>query len=117
MPPGGVADLFADGRVGHRVVSAIVWRTCWVQDPDAQAAIDAVAEQARSLGVLSDYQTRAGGRFTDAQILIRRLSVMARQVCNDDPRTMAQRRAFAPRTAPQALQQSPGKKVEQEDRD
>ena len=133
-----LAALFADGRVGHRVVSAIVWRTCLVEDPDAQAAIDAaLAEQARTLGVLSDYKleqavdslvdrfdpgglrrTRARSRSrdiqigdgdgdsatsalwgrmfsTDAQILIRRLSLMARQVCTDDPRTMAQRRADA----------------------
>jgi hypothetical protein len=105
-----VADLLADGRGGHRVVSAIVWRTCWVQDPDAQAAIDAVAEQARTLGVLSDYQTRAGGRFTDAQILIRRLSLMARQVCNDDPRTMAQRRAAAPRPPLKHYSRAPGRR-------
>ena len=133
-----LAALFADGRVGYRVVSAIVWRTQLVQDDGALTAIDtALAEQARLWGVLSDYKleqavdalvdrfdpgglrrtrTQARGRdiqvgdrdddsstssvwgrlfSTDAQILKRRLAVMAGQVCDDDPRTVGQRRADA----------------------
>lgn len=133
-----LAALFAEGRLSYRVVAAIVWRSQLVQDPDALAAIDAaLADQARTWGVLSDYKldqavdslvdrldpgglrrTRARSRSrdvqfgdrdddsstssvwgrlfsADAQILKRRLTVMAGQVCDDDPRTMAQRRADA----------------------
>ena len=133
-----LAAMFAEGRVGHRVISVIVWRTCLVDDADAHAAIDAaLAELAHRWGVLSDYKleqavdalvdrfdpgglrrTRAQSRSrditfgegdddsatsalwgrmfsTDAQILKRRLALMARQVCDNDPRTMAQRRADA----------------------
>lgn len=51
------------------------------------------------IGDLDDESTTSSvwGRLfsTDAQILKRRLAMMARQVCHDDPRTMGQRRADA----------------------
>ena len=133
-----VAELFADGVLGYRVVSAIVWRTELVQDDEALAAIDAaIADHARTWGPLSDrrleqaidmwvdrfdpgalrrIRSQARGRnievgsrddtsgtdaiwgrlySTDATMLDRRLTQMARAVCDDDPRTIQQRRADA----------------------
>ena len=133
-----VADLFMEGLISHRVCAAIADRTDLIQDRTALDLIDsAIAEHARSWGVLSTYklekaidawvdqidpgalhQTRSRARdrdvqfgarddtpgstsvrgrlyATDAALLDRRLMQMARGVCEDDPRTMGQRRADA----------------------
>lgn len=133
-----VADLFMEGLISHRVCTAIADRTDLIQDKVALDQIDsAIAEHARSWGVLSAYklekaidawvdqvdpgalhQTRSRARdralhvgsqydgagitgitgrlySTDAAILDRRLMQMAHGVCDDDPRTIAQRRADA----------------------
>ncbi len=133
-----VAALYLDGRVSHRVISAIGWHTFLVQADEALGLIDtALAEHAEKWGRLSDYRlaqaidfwvdrhdpgalrhTRARARSrdlyvgkksdesdttavwgrlyaTDAAVLNRRLMDMAHAVCDDDPRTIAQRRADA----------------------
>ena len=133
-----VAELFMEGLISHRVCAAIADRTDLIQDRTALELIDsAIAEYARSWGVLSAYkldkaidawvdrydpgalrqsrsraQDRAvhvGSRYdgagitgisgrlyaTDAALLDRRLMQMAHGVCDDDPRTIAQRRADA----------------------
>ena len=52
-----VADLFAEGLISHRVCSAIADRTDLIQDRTALDLIDAaIAEHARSWGVLSAYK-------------------------------------------------------------
>lgn len=52
-----VAALFAEGLISHRVCAAIVDRTDLIQDRTALELIDAaVAEHARSWGVLSAYK-------------------------------------------------------------
>lgn len=133
-----VAELFTQGVLGLRVVSAIADRTALVGDDDVLAAVDeAMAEHASTWGPLSAYKleqaidlwvdrldpgavrrTRAsarsrdvqiGGRYdesgtsslwgrlfsADAKVLDRRLTSMAHGVCDEDPRTVAQRRADA----------------------
>lgn len=133
-----VAELFLEGLISHRVCAAIADRTDLIQDRTALELIDsAIAEHARSWGVLSAYKldkaidawvdrydpgalhqsrsraqdravhvgsqydgagiTGISGRLyaSDAAILDRRLMQMAHGVCDDDPRTIAQRRADA----------------------
>ena len=133
-----VAELFFEGLLSYRVCAAVASRTDLIQDEAARALIDAaIAEHARSWGVLSAYKldmaidawidrydpgalhqtrTRAqdravqvgsqydgsgitgiSGRLyaTDAAVLDRRLMQMAHGVCDEDPRTIAQRRADA----------------------
>ena len=133
-----VASLFAAGELSARVVTAMVWRTHQVVDPDVAATMDAaLVAVAAGWDRLSRYkmdqaidavvdrhdpaavrQTRANagsrdvsvggqnpesgttavwGRLlgADATVLDRRLAMMAHQVCEDDPRTMGQRRADA----------------------
>ena len=52
-----VAQMFSDGLLGYRVVSAIAWRTLLVEDADALAAIDGtIAEHCRNWGPLSDHK-------------------------------------------------------------
>ncbi len=52
-----VAQMFSDGLLGYRVVSAIAWRTLLVEDEDALAAIDAaLADHCRTWGPLSDHK-------------------------------------------------------------
>jgi hypothetical protein len=133
-----VAQMFSDGLLGYRVVSAIAWRTLLIEDEDTLAAIDGIiADHCRSWGPLSDHKleqvidglvdrvdpaalrrTRARARSrevqigsrddesgtsamwgrlfsTDAAILKKRLTQMAHAVCDNDPRTVDQRRADA----------------------
>ncbi len=133
-----VAALFAEGALSARLVSAIVWHTDLIKDPDTVGLVDAaLAGEAAHYGPLSVTKTsqaidaivdrhdpaavrraRAGGRgrdvvispaddhsgtanlwgslfATDAAVLKRRLTQMAHQVCDGDPRTVAQRRADA----------------------
>lgn len=133
-----VADLFMEGHIGYRICAAIASRTDLIQDRAALEQIDsAIAEHARSWGVLSLYKlekaidawvdridpgalhqtrsrardrdfqfgaredgagtTTARGRLyaTDAALLDRRLKQIASGVCDDDPRTIGQRRADA----------------------
>lgn len=53
----GVAQMFYDGLLGYRVVSAIAWRTQLVEDDDALAIIDAaLADHCRTWGPLSDHK-------------------------------------------------------------
>ena len=50
-----VAEMFSDGLLSYRVVSAIAWRTLLVEDEDALAVIDAaLVGHCRSWGPLSD---------------------------------------------------------------
>ncbi|UQX12610.1 DUF222 domain-containing protein [Candidatus Mycobacterium methanotrophicum] len=65
-----VAALFAEEMLSARLVAAIVWRTDLITDEAALA-------------------------LADAAVLDRRLTQMAHGVCDDDPRTIAQRRADA----------------------
>ncbi len=52
-----VAQMFSDGLLGYRVVSAIAWRTLLVEDEDALATIDAaLTEHCRTWGPLSDHK-------------------------------------------------------------
>ncbi len=133
-----VAALFAQGTISTRLVTALVWRTDLITDPDVMRRVDAVlADEATQFGPLSivkaamaidaivdrhDPQavrrTRAGARgrdivigpdddgsgtttiwgsllTNDAVVLDRRLTQMAHQVCDADPRTIGQRRADA----------------------
>lgn len=133
-----VAELFLEGRLSARVVSAIAWRTTLVTDPDAMALIDAaLADHSGRWDALSQYKleqaidvwidrhdpgalrrTRVSARSrdvsvgaqnhesgtaalwgrlfaSDAALLERRLNAMAHAVCEDDPRTVGQRRADA----------------------
>ena len=133
-----VAELFMEGLLSYRVCAAVASRTDLIQDEAALELIDAaIAEHARSWGVLSAYkldkaidawidrydpgalhQTRTRARdravqvgsqydgsgitgisgrlyATDAAVLDRRLMQMAHGVCDEDPRTIAQRRADA----------------------
>ena len=103
-----VADLFMEGLISHRVCTAIADRTDLIQDKVALDQIDsAIAEHARSWGVLSAYklekaidawvdQVDPGALHqTRSRARDRRLMQMAHGVCDDDPRTIAQRRADA----------------------
>jgi hypothetical protein len=133
-----VAALFADGAISARLVSAIVWHTDLIKDPDTLRLVDeALALDARRFGPLSVSKTaqaidaivdrhdpgalrrdRASARgrhvtirpddadsgtaalwgslyATDAEVLDRRLTQMTEQLCDDDPRTIDQRRADA----------------------
>lgn len=50
-----VAEMFSDGLLSYRVVSAIAWRTLLVEDEDALAVIDAaLVGHCRAWGPLSD---------------------------------------------------------------
>jgi hypothetical protein len=133
-----VATLYLAGNVSFRVVSAISWRTHFVDDDEPLAHIDAaLAARAAAWGELSDYKleqaidmwvsrhdpdalrrTRPGepsrdlhvgkkkddcdttavwGRLyaSDAAVLDRRLRQLVDGVCEDDPRSIAERRADA----------------------
>lgn len=49
-----VAALFAEGVLSYRTVSAIVWRTALIKDPDALQAVDAaIADAAHEWGPMS----------------------------------------------------------------
>jgi hypothetical protein len=133
-----VATLFAEGTISARLVSAIVWHTDLIKDPEALRLVDeTLARDAERFGPLSVSKTaqaidaivdrhdpaalrrsRAGARgrhvtistddsdsgtaalwgslyATDAAALDSRLTQMAQQLCEDDPRTLDQRRADA----------------------
>ena len=132
-----VAEVFAAGRIGLRLVSTIVYRTTLIVDTQARAKVDVqLAAAVTGWGRMSavkieaaiDYwvdrydpyalrrmQTRARGRHVDwtwsdgrgastieavlfdhdAATLDKRLDMMARGVCDADPRTLDQRRADA----------------------
>ena len=132
-----VAEVFATGRIGLRLVNTICHRTALVADLQARAKVDIeVAAAAQGWGRLSeakieqaiDYwvdrydpyalrrmERRARGRHVDwtwsdgrgastieavlfdhdAATLDKRLDAMARAVCEDDARTLDQRRADA----------------------
>ncbi len=133
-----VAALFAEGTISARLVSAIVWHTDLIKDPDTLRRVDeTLAEAATHFGPLSASKTaqaidgvvdrhdpaalrrsRTGARgrhvtishdddasgmtalwgslyATDAAVLDRRLTQMAQQLCDGDPRTLDQRRADA----------------------
>lgn len=132
-----VNALFAEGRVGYRLVSLIVWRTALIVDLDALAAVDrrlalvigtwgpmseakTVAaidtwversdphalrrsqrsSRSRDVNIHLDEGSGMGSLFGtlfahDAKALDERLAAMANQVCQADPRTMAQCRADA----------------------
>jgi hypothetical protein len=133
-----VGALFAAGALSARLVSAIVWHTDLIKDPDTLRRVDeTLAQDAGHFGPLSVTKTaqaidaiierydpaavrrnRASARCrdvvigpadhesgtanlwgslfaTDAAVLQRRLTQMAHQVCDEDPRTVAQRRADA----------------------
>lgn len=133
-----IAALFAAGTISARLVSAMVWHTDLVKDPESLRLVDeALARDATRFGPLSVSKTaqaieaivdrhdpgalrrsRAAARArhvtispadgdsgtaalwgslyaTDAAALDGRLTQMAQQVCDDDPRTLDQRRADA----------------------
>ena len=132
-----VAEVFAAGRIGFRMVNAIVFRTALIADPQARAKVDVeLAAAVAGWGVLSEAKVeqsidfwvdrydcyavrrvehRSRGRHVDkpwkdgsgtstietvlfdhdAAALDARLDALARGVCDNDPRTMDQRRADA----------------------
>ncbi len=115
---------YAEGYVSYRVISAIAWHTDLVTDGEPVALMDtALAKQAAKWAparwprpsTSGQHSRRVGRRVevgrehdsseltavwgkvyaTDAAVLRRRLAEMAHGVCEDDPRTIGQRRADA----------------------
>ncbi|MET4426996.1 DUF222 domain-containing protein [Mycolicibacterium sp. 624] len=55
-----VAAVFADGLVSHRLVSAIVWRTALIKDPDALVSVDSdLADAITDWPPMSEHKTIA----------------------------------------------------------
>ena len=86
----GVAALFAQGLIDARLAGTIVWRTNLIKDPEVLRRVDAtLANDAQSFGPLS--ATKTAEAIDD--IVDRYDPAMAHHVCDNDPRTLAQRRA------------------------